>query len=477
MTVNFTTAQVTFLGNDSTKVFNFGFPLYDLADMQVFLTDITTGEDTQQLSNFTVNPATPGTFPTIGTVTFPVSGSPIDTNTKITLRRKTPYAQEFLDLGRNQIINAGILEDAIDRVVGMIQQNQTLALRSLKVGITEGELSVQEFVDTLLIPTVASAIIDNLTTANPAQALSANQGVVISDLLRIFSTIYDYAIGQNVIGSDDKVYRSRVTPNVNNDPVSSPTQWELFIDPTQNGTSDDRTASANQLRLVQEQTNLSPRTWLPGITYFSGQFVIASDGQVYRSNLGGANTGNDPVSSPTEWSTLFSNVLTGTSILVGLSEAKGKDLKDQLDLLGAAPVKSNQAENETGTDDAKFVSPLGIRQAFRATGSAPVFAVRVWGNFDGSAGATARRADGNVSSFIEEATADYTLTFSTAIEDDKYGVTIFSYNPSSSNNNFIVQIVSKTTTSIRFRTASQGGAGNDSAFFEAHEQINVIITR
>jgi len=399
MTVGFTTAQVTFLGNDSTKVFNFGFPIYALADMQVFLTDITTGVDTEQLSNFTVNPATPGIFPTVGTVTFPVTGSPIDTNTKITLRRKTPYAQEFLDLGRNTIINAGILEDAIDRVVGMVQQNQTLDLRSLKVGITEPELSVQEFVDNLLIPTVVGAIIDNLTTTEAAQALSANQGVVLKALIDALQVLID--------------------------------ALPIVID------------------------NLTTNSAVNSLS--------ANQGLILKGLID-----NLPA--------VIDNLLS-TSPTNPLSANQGLVLKGLIDALGAMPIKSNQAENEAGTNDTKFVSPLGIRQALRATGSAPVFAVRVWANLDGTAGDTSINASGNVSSFIEEATADYTVNFTTAIEDTNYALHIFSFNDSSNNDDFIVQIVDKTTTKIRFRTASQAGGANDAAFFNAHEHINVIITR
>ena len=97
MSAPFTTAQVTFVGNGVNKTFPFSFPIYNLDDIEIFLTDITTGEDTQQLTNFTVTPTESEFFPTPGSVNFPDSGTAIDSNTKLTVRRVTPYSQTFLD--------------------------------------------------------------------------------------------------------------------------------------------------------------------------------------------------------------------------------------------------------------------------------------------------------------------------------------------------------------------------------------------
>ena len=53
---------------------------------------------------------------------------------------------------------------------------------------------------------------------------------------------------------------------------------------------------------------------------------------------------------------------------------------------GAAVVGetyASSAENAAGTVENKSVDPLGIREAFNATGSAPVYACRAWVNFNG----------------------------------------------------------------------------------------------
>ena len=56
---------------------------------------------------------------------------------------------------------------------------------------------------------------------------------------------------------------------------------------------------------------------------------------------------------------------------------------------------------------------------FNASGSAPVYACRAWVNFDGT-GTVAIRSSGNVSSISDNGTGDYTVNFTTAMQDANY---------------------------------------------------------
>lgn len=85
----------------------------------------------------------------------------------------------------------------------------------------------------------------------------------------------------------------------------------------------------------------------------------------------------------------------------------------------AAVTFSSQAENLAGTVTDKAVSPKGVREAFSAAGSAPVYACRAWVNFNGT-GTVAIRASGNVTSITDNGTGDYTVNFTTAIQDANY---------------------------------------------------------
>jgi hypothetical protein len=64
---------------------------------------------------------------------------------------------------------------------------------------------------------------------------------------------------------------------------------------------------------------------------------------------------------------------------------------------------------------------VDVKAALNATGSAPIYAVRAWVNFNGT-GTPAIRASGNVSSISDNGTGNYTVNFTTAMPDANYSV-------------------------------------------------------
>lgn len=85
----------------------------------------------------------------------------------------------------------------------------------------------------------------------------------------------------------------------------------------------------------------------------------------------------------------------------------------------SATTFASAAENAAGAIEGKAVDPLGIREAFNASGSAPVYACRAWANFNGT-GTVAIRASGNVTSITDNGVGDYTVNFTTALPDANY---------------------------------------------------------
>jgi hypothetical protein len=73
-----------------------------------------------------------------------------------------------------------------------------------------------------------------------------------------------------------------------------------------------------------------------------------------------------------------------------------------------------------------------LPNALNATGSAPMYACRAWVNFDGG-GTVAIRASGNVSSITDNGVGDYTVNFTTDMEDANYAATANWTNGSSSS--------------------------------------------
>lgn len=84
-------------------------------------------------------------------------------------------------------------------------------------------------------------------------------------------------------------------------------------------------------------------------------------------------------------------------------------------------VVASQAEAGAGTDNTKLMTPLRLRNALNATGSAPTYACRAWVNFNG-VGTVAIRKAGNVSSITDNGNGDYTVNFTTAMPDRDYSI-------------------------------------------------------
>ena len=119
----------------------------------------------------------------------------------------------------------------------------------------------------------------------------------------------------------------------------------------------------------------------------------------------------------------------------------------------------NKVQDGTITDTKLNLSANSqeIKDALNAVGSAPIYACRAWVNFNGT-GAVAIRASGNVSSITDNGTGDYTVNFTTAIEDANYVVVLG--GKSSVGDDGFVQMkynADPTTSAVRLIT---GGVRN-----------------
>ena len=115
---------------------------------------------------------------------------------------------------------------------------------------------------------------------------------------------------------------------------------------------------------------------------------------------------------------------------------------------------ASSAENAAGTVEGKAVDPLGIREAFNATGSAPVFACRAWVNFNGT-GTVAIRASGNVSSITDHGTGDYIVNFTTAMPDADYATLLAGGNAAITGAYIVSGATTSGTTLLTKTTSAQ----------------------
>jgi hypothetical protein len=132
-----------------------------------------------------------------------------------------------------------------------------------------------------------------------------------------------------------------------------------------------------------------------------------------------------------------------------------------LDNSGGAVV-ATQAEAETGTNNTKVITPLGVRNALRATGSAPVFSARAFGTVS-SAGAL-QTGSANVTSSTKISTGVYQVTMTTAMPSVNYSpqATPIGASAQSARRFVGTRVISTTVFEVNFETSALNAG--DAAF-------------
>lgn len=118
---------------------------------------------------------------------------------------------------------------------------------------------------------------------------------------------------------------------------------------------------------------------------------------------------------------------------------------------------ATSAEALAGTDTSRAVTPAGIRDSLGATGTAPIFAIRSWVNFNASTGSPVIGAGGNVSSIGDGGAGTFTYNFATEMPDANYSISGSfkledNSTTSASNNQNIIAPYSLATTGFSFKT-------------------------
>ena len=265
-------------------------------------------------------------------------------------------------------------------------------------------------------------------TREDFNAMGYTLGALISYLYEMgiseWNSLQNYRINSRVIGSNGKIYKALTgttgTPNVNHNPTSDAINWKEefkdFVD------------------LINNQT-------IDGIKTFSS-FPIT------------------PSSAPTT-NYQVANKKYVDDRTVASSEAT----------LGIIRLATT-AEAQGGTDDLRAITPLKLRNALNASGTAPIYACRAWVNFNG-AGTVAIRASGNVSSITDNGVGNYTVNLTTAMPDTNYVLTGLSASlPSTGavadgSNSF-----TRTASSFRIYTTNGGEAVNVDG-----DYVNVLVIR
>ena len=241
------------------------------------------------------------------------------------------------------------------------------------------------------------------------------------------------------------------------------------------------TATAAELNILDGVTaSAAELNALDGISADTAAFLAAADNAAARTALGVVNnaTHTGEVTGATALTITNAAVTNAklapmvTKTLKGNGEATTLSPADLAvyGLLFATPgfigvPVPTQLVAETGTDNFTAMTPLRTRQAIpsalNATGAAPIYAVRAWGNFNGDTVAT--RASGNLS-IARTGTGDFTFTIATAMPDANYSVNV-SCAPIFGLAGIGVSIISTTSFTASFRRIDTNVAGNPTQIF------------
>ena len=145
---------------------------------------------------------------------------------------------------------------------------------------------------------------------------------------------------------------------------------------------------------------------------------------------------------------------------------------------------ATQTEVNTGTDDERAITSkkllAGVKNHLNATGNAPMYACRAWVNFNGVNNTIV--GSGNVSSITDNGTGDYTINFTTAMQDANYAIsgnaTQNSGSLSTSANILILKnatngvLANKSTTSFTIVTVDN----SSDAYFDSNN-VSVAVFR
>jgi len=128
MTVEIQTRSVVHIGNDIADEFSFEFQLLDEEFLEVYLRNNATEVETLLEDNvYSVTFDDDG-----GTVTYPLSGSPISASYSIIIKRTVPYLQET-EISNQGGFQPAVVEEQLDRIVMQIQQLAEDVVRAVKM--------------------------------------------------------------------------------------------------------------------------------------------------------------------------------------------------------------------------------------------------------------------------------------------------------------------------------------------------------
>jgi len=196
----------------------------------------------------------------------------------------------------------------------------------------------------------------------------------------------------------------------------------------------------------------------------SSSEFIDTNFKIIDDSLNGASI-QFSTSSITSGSNIIATVPNYSIILGGVKDKEIDDTNIANDRILVYKTSSGKLEYEDKPEETTWTTnDERAKTALNASGTAPIYAIRAWVNFNGI-GVVAIRNNGNVASITDNGTGDYTINMATALPTADYAVS--GCNEDDSPSSFGLKSTGlgnapslKTTTQCRIVTGQSSGAGD-----------------
>tara|TARA_Y100001938_G_scaffold94254_1_gene129119 strand:+ start:69 stop:860 length:792 start_codon:yes stop_codon:yes gene_type:complete len=196
-------------------------------------------------------------------------------------------------------------------------------------------------------------------------------------------------------------------------------------------------------------TNLKANDGTAGLVVADSTGEVTSSGGLKATNVKTtnlkANDGTAGLSIADSTGRVTANEKISTDDIIEKTTDHGVEIE------GVLLKDSEMASGAIGSAVTMSANQSAVKTALNASGSAPIFAVRAWINFDGLGDTNTNmtiRSSGNVSSASMASTGNYTVNFTTDIEDANYAVVIIA--PGTSGDRRLLQLTNRAVGTFTF---------------------------
>ena len=199
MTVSTLTNSIVYQGNGATTAFTFPFPAVAASYLDVTYTDQNGGVTLIPKGQYSVQlnaPIAPNPTEIGGTVTYPLSGSPIPVGSTLTIARDLPGTQST-SLANQSTLYQPVIEAALDYITMLTQQNSNLVDNAVLFPLSDPTGLNHT------LPPVANRSGQFVTfdgAGNVTVALTVSGGATISSFMQPFCLSANLVSAQNFLG-------------------------------------------------------------------------------------------------------------------------------------------------------------------------------------------------------------------------------------------------------------------------------------